>query len=144
MFGWFVCLFDGYDQSVFGRFFLISVCPNLCREDGDDILMRARSLFSGGNDSNAVPKGGASLMANDGGGRRSRRRRCGIVVVLVVVVVVVVGKSSVAHFFVAVLDCFSPSPSLCSFFCFAATSLHASGLRLLNVCTFGGATTKIR
>jgi hypothetical protein len=84
--GWFVCLFDGFDhQPVFGRFFFILVCPNLCREDGDDILMRARNFFSGGNDSNAVPKGGASLMANDGGGRRSRRRRCGIVVVVVVV-----------------------------------------------------------
>ncbi len=46
--------------------------------------MRARSFFSGGNDSNAVPKGAANLMANDGGGRRSRRRRCGIVVVVVV------------------------------------------------------------
>ncbi len=84
--GWLVGLFDGFDdQPVFGRFCLILVRPNLCREDGDDILMRAGSLFSGGNDSNAVPKGGASLMANDGGGRRSRRRRCGIVVVVVVV-----------------------------------------------------------
>jgi hypothetical protein len=83
--GWLVCLFDGFDdQPVFGRFFYILVCPNLCREDGDDILTRARSFFSGGNDSNAVSKGGVSLMANDGGGRRSRRRS-GIVVVVVVV-----------------------------------------------------------
>ncbi len=83
--GGLVGLFDGFDdQPVFGRFFKILVRRNLCREHGDDILMRARSFFSGGNDSNAVPKGGASLMANDGGGRRSRRRRCGIVVVVVV------------------------------------------------------------
>jgi hypothetical protein len=79
-------LFHGFDdQPVFGRIFLILVCPNLSMEDGDHILMRARIFFSGGNDSNAVPKGGASLMANDGGGRRSSRRRCGIVVVGVVV-----------------------------------------------------------
>ncbi len=84
--GWLVCLFHGFDdQPVFGRIFLILVCPNLSMEDGDHILMRARIFFSGGNDSNAVPKGGASLMANDGGGRRSSRRRCGIVVVGVVV-----------------------------------------------------------
>ncbi len=77
--GGLVGLFDGFDdQPVFGGFFKILVCRNLCREHGDNILMRA------GNDSNVVPKGGASLMANDGGGRRSRRRRCGIVVVVVV------------------------------------------------------------
>ncbi len=64
---------------------MILVCPNLCRENGDDILMRARIFISGGNDSNAVPKGCASLMANDGGGGRSSRRRCGIVIVVVVV-----------------------------------------------------------